>query len=333
MSTSDAVPVDWEAAADEAPVRGGGGRAPWRHARRGTARGGRARGRHARPRRPGAVQRDARGGSRAPNRGAPRGEPPPTRPTPCFPAPAPRPLPPLPRPTSAASSGDLLCAVCLDTIPLPALATLPGCDHAYCAPCILAWAMAATAANPVAGGGAACGDAAPCPQCKAPFTSVVTHRRLDGSLTEEPAEESVCLLVRARWFLDGREAAATDADARGKAAAPPPHWSDDDEYDDEEEDYYFSAAAGRARVVLGNRRFGDGGVLAAGRMRARPAAAAARGGKGKAGPAEAAAAASASAEKGRRARRAEKRGVSGPPQRGASASAAVAAAGSAACGR
>jgi len=245
------------------------------------------------------------------------------------------PSPPLPRPTSAASSGDLLCAVCLDTIPLPALATLPGCDHAYCAPCILAWAMAATAANPVAGGGAACGDAAPCPQCKAPFTSVVTHRRLDGSLTEEPAEESVCLLVRARWFLDGREAAATDADARGKAAAPPPHWSDDDEYDDEEEDYYFSAAAGRARVVLGNRRFGDGGVLAAGRMRARPAAAAARGGKGKgkAGPAEAAAAASASAEKGRRARRAEKRGVSGPPQRGASASAAVAAAGSAACGR
>lgn len=257
-----------------------------------------------------------------------------------FPQPPPRAPTParLPRPASAASSGgggDLLCAVCLDAIPLPALATLPGCDHAYCAPCILAWAVAATANNPVAGGGAAAGDAAPCPQCKAPFTSVVTHRRLDGSLTEEPAEESVCLLVRARWFVEGRADAAATPDVRGKAAAAPSaqHWSDDDDYDDDEEDYYFSAAAGRARVVLGNRRFGDGGVLAAGRMRARPAATARgkAGGKGKgkaaAGPAEAAAAASASAEKGRRARRAEKR-ASGPPARAAPA---VAAAGSASC--
>ena len=36
------------------------------------------------------------------------------------------------------------------------------------------------------------------------------------------------------------------------------------------EAFYFSAAAGRARITLGNRRFGEGGFMAAGRQRARP---------------------------------------------------------------
>lgn len=45
------------------------------------------------------------------------------------------------------------------------------------------------------------------------------------------------------------------------------------EYDDDEavEDYYFSAAAGRARIVLGNRRFGENGYVSSGRAYARPA--------------------------------------------------------------
>ena len=45
------------------------------------------------------------------------------------------------------------------------------------------------------------------------------------------------------------------------------------EYDDDEavEDYYFSAAAGRARIVLGNRRFGENGYVSSGRSYARPA--------------------------------------------------------------
>jgi hypothetical protein len=44
------------------------------------------------------------------------------------------------------------------------------------------------------------------------------------------------------------------------------------EYDDDEavEDYYFSAAAGRARIVLGNRRFGETGFVSSGRSYARP---------------------------------------------------------------
>jgi len=43
-------------------------------------------------------------------------------------------------------------------------------------------------------------DPAWCPQCKAPFMRLVTYRALDGTLSDFPAEESVCLLKRACWF-------------------------------------------------------------------------------------------------------------------------------------
>lgn len=45
-----------------------------------------------------------------------------------------------------------------------------------------------------------------------------------------------------------------------------------EEYDEDEEveNYYFSAAAGRARIVLGNRRWGENGYVSAGRQHARP---------------------------------------------------------------
>lgn len=39
-----------------------------------------------------------------------------------------------------------------------------------------------------------------CPQCKAPFTNLLTYRKLDGTLSDFPVEESVCLLKRAHWF-------------------------------------------------------------------------------------------------------------------------------------
>lgn len=35
------------------------------------------------------------------------------------------------------------------------------------------------------------------------------------------------------------------------------------------EDFYFSSAAGRARIVLGNRRWGENGYVASGRQQAR----------------------------------------------------------------
>lgn len=52
--------------------------------------------------------------------------------------------------------------------------------------CILAWAVQK---EPVW-----------CPQCKAPFTNLLTYRKLDGTLSDFPVEESVCLLKRAHWF-------------------------------------------------------------------------------------------------------------------------------------
>ena len=81
-----------------------------------------------------------------------------------------------------------------------------------------------------------------------------------------------------------------DLQAREKGKAPAPassevsipqevlDWQDYSrfyaEYDDDEEveAYYFSSAAGRARITLGNRRWGENGYVSAGRMQARPVA-------------------------------------------------------------
>ena len=39
-----------------------------------------------------------------------------------------------------------------------------------------------------------------CPQCKHPFDYLLTHKQLDGTITDFLTEESVVLLKRARWF-------------------------------------------------------------------------------------------------------------------------------------
>lgn len=84
------------------------------------------------------------------------------------------------------------------------------------------------------------------------------------------------LLKRARWFEDSmRSSEQTSALLDDSRAADDTAWHDfADEYDlaeDEEiEAFYFSSAAGRARVTLGNRRFGEGGYIAGGRRQARP---------------------------------------------------------------
>lgn len=46
--------------------------------------------------------------------------------------------------------------------------TLQGCDHMYCATCILHWALHKP--EPW------------CPQCKQPFDVLLTYRTLDGEL-------------------------------------------------------------------------------------------------------------------------------------------------------
>ena len=137
-----------------------------------------------------------------------------------------------------------------------------GCDHIYCAHCILHWALHK--------------EQPWCPQCKQPFSYLLTYRALDGTLSDFPVEESVVLLKRATWFTDTlRPCERASSLLEDSILADDTAWHDyADEYDlaeDEEiEAFYFSSAAGRARILLGNRRFGQGGYIAGGRRHARP---------------------------------------------------------------
>lgn len=166
-------------------------------------------------------------------------------------------------PKKGSESGDLICAICLGDIALEHMAMVKGCDHIYCAKCILHWALHKE--DPW------------CPQCKQPFSYLLTYRTLDGRLTDFPMEESVVLLKRARWFQDSIQHCTRSMSLlEDSRLADDVAWHDydADDYDlaeDEEiEAYYFSSAAGRARVLIGNRRFGEGGFIAGGRRQARP---------------------------------------------------------------
>ncbi|KAL0048493.1 hypothetical protein WJX82_004503 [Trebouxia sp. C0006] len=164
---------------------------------------------------------------------------------------------------------DMTCAICLEQIQLENTAYVKGCEHAYCAKCILQWADLR--------------DNCSCPQCKKPFTRLLTYRTLDGTMSDFPVEESVCLLKRATWIQEqlkatekGKAVASSDAFYAADTSDPVTDWQDYsnfyDEYDDDEEveDFYFSSAAGRARIVLGNRRWGENGYVASGRQQGRP---------------------------------------------------------------
>lgn len=133
------------------------------------------------------------------------------------------------------------CAICLDTILLEETAELKGCEHQYCICCILQWATYHA-------------DAPRCPQCKSYFNYIYLYKNLDGSLNDYLQEESVTLLMRARWF---------NGKAPAKEEEEPLDYYDDD--DCEEEDFYFRTH----RVVLGNRRWGAGGFVGNGRQQAR----------------------------------------------------------------
>ncbi|KAG2432328.1 hypothetical protein HYH02_013048 [Chlamydomonas schloesseri] len=162
-----------------------------------------------------------------------------------------------------------VCAICLGEIELVETAIIKGCEHQYCVNCILQWALQK--------------EAPWCPQCKKPFNYLYTHRLLDGSLSDAPCEESVCLLKRATWFVEhvkslngGKAVSAAMAaagDDWGGAGVDSPYY-DEDDYDDDEdeqiENFYFSRAAGPARIVIGNRRLGENGFQRAGRIYARP---------------------------------------------------------------
>mmetsp|Transcript_24641 Transcript_24641/g.62584 ORF Transcript_24641/g.62584 Transcript_24641/m.62584 type:complete len:315 (-) Transcript_24641:429-1373(-) len=156
-------------------------------------------------------------------------------------------------------AGDLTCPVCLE-VPEPAdMALIKGCEHLYCVNCILKWACAR--------------ENATCPSCKAPFSYLFVHRQLDGTITDYPTEESLCLLKRAEWFTEHVRV----SEFGPRMAADDEGFDDEDEYGDDEDEYYGYAAPGRARIgnssriVIGNRRWGENGSVRAGRMYARPA--------------------------------------------------------------
>ncbi|KAH0931421.1 uncharacterized protein LOC103855973 [Brassica rapa] len=150
------------------------------------------------------------------------------------------------------------CAICLDTIPLQETAMVKGCEHAYCVTCILRWASYK--------------EKPTCPQCKHPFDFLNVHRALDGSVEDFMFEESVCLLLRASWFLplEAVERVSYNGNDNYDFDIPPeyipPEYEEEDDEDDLDEFYLHGS-----NLRLGNRRWGDNGFVRSGRQEARPA--------------------------------------------------------------
>ena len=143
------------------------------------------------------------------------------------------------------------CAICLGVLDASAdTAFIKPCLHPYCVGCILAWASSRATRYPDA--------PTPCPQCKQSFTSVYVQRTLDGVVSEHLVEESIVLLLRARWTNAAGGATSQEDSDDGSA-----------EFDEEDEEELL-ARQHRVRLVIGNRRFGGGGFVANGRLLARP---------------------------------------------------------------
>ncbi|XP_043693382.1 uncharacterized protein LOC122643877 [Telopea speciosissima] len=140
-----------------------------------------------------------------------------------------------------------LCAICLEKIALQETALVKGCEHAYCVTCILRWATYNQ--NPL------------CPQCKCPFEFLNVHRSLDGRIHDYMFEESVCLLLRATWFMPLKVEAQEEVYDELEHI----YQYEEDEDEDIEEVYYTSS-----NLRIGNRRWGDNGFVRGGRKEARP---------------------------------------------------------------
>ncbi|CAK8565348.1 unnamed protein product [Lathyrus sativus] len=147
-----------------------------------------------------------------------------------------------------------ICAICLEVIVLQETALVKGCEHAYCVTCILHWATYSKKVT--------------CPQCKHPFEFLAVHRTLDGSIQDYMFDESVCLLLRAKWFkpLIVEECAVVDEDIYQEIEDYYNQYEEADVDLDDDEAYYGASA----NVRLGNRRWGDNGFVRAGRQEARP---------------------------------------------------------------
>ncbi|KAL9367668.1 hypothetical protein Peur_038867 [Populus x canadensis] len=103
-----------------------------------------------------------------------------------------------------------------------------------------------------------------CPQCKHPFEFLNIHRSLDGSIQDYMFEESVCLLLRASWFMT-----LTVEDHEDVYEDPEDYYpyEFEDEDDDDLDEVYLSSSS---NLRIGNRRWGDNGYVRAGHQEARP---------------------------------------------------------------
>ncbi|KAK1291193.1 hypothetical protein QJS10_CPB17g01803 [Acorus calamus] len=155
--------------------------------------------------------------------------------------------------------GHVTCAICLEGIVLEETALVKGCEHAYCVTCILRWATYNQKPS----------SSPSCPQCKHPFEFLNIHRSLDGCIHDYMFEESVCLLLRAPWFVPlsvepHDEPYDELEDIIQFQYQQYEHELDED--DDLEEAYYASSS----NLRIGNRRWGDNGYIRSGRSEARP---------------------------------------------------------------
>ncbi|PKA67012.1 hypothetical protein AXF42_Ash004503 [Apostasia shenzhenica] len=152
--------------------------------------------------------------------------------------------------------GHGFCAICLEKILIQETALVKDCEHAYCVTCILRWAMYNKSPS--------------CPQCKHPFEFLSVHRSLDGCIHDYLFEESVCLLLRATWFVplsvEAQEDSYEEADDLLQFYHDEDYVNDDD--DDDINEAYFSKSSSSIRI--GNRRWGENGYVRAGRKEARP---------------------------------------------------------------
>ncbi|MQL77900.1 hypothetical protein Taro_010319, partial [Colocasia esculenta] len=107
-----------------------------------------------------------------------------------------------------------------------------------------------------------------CPQCKHPFDFLIHSNSLSFcclcSIQDFMFEESVCLLLRASWFVPLTVEPQEEAYEEQDLYLYDEYDADDD---DIEEDYYITWSS---TLHIGNRRWGDNGYIRSGRKEARP---------------------------------------------------------------
>ena len=191
------------------------------------------------------------------------------------------------------SEEGVMCAICHGNIQPLQAAMVRGCEHPFCAGCILNWALqkvrrslCQTSARPphlLPPTLTCCYTPlqARCPLCNIAFTHVWAYREMDGTYNDYLVESAVAVLHCAQWFKREVESRPGGGSA---AHAQPGDADDADEYhemlqyrfggsaeEEYDEDYYYGLQdrlQGSARAV-GNRRWGEGGFVQGGRKAAK----------------------------------------------------------------